>query len=327
MSGSSAVNDIIIDVRDLSQRFGPQPPSLDRVNLQIRKHTVYGLVGPNGSGKTTLVKALCGLKRPSSGTATVLGFDVNRDALQLRQLVGYMSQAFSLYGDLTTFENLRFFATVQGLIGLEARRRIDEMIDLTGLAPHLAKPAQFLSGGWKQRLSLATTLLNRPPLLFLDEPTAGVDPVARRELWDLLFSIAATGTDLFVTTQYMDEVERCGQVGYLYLSKLIVSDEPGRLKRHPLVAEAGQRFIQVESNVAIHAAPWIRQRPYCLDATVFGTEVHAIVTDAVADSQVAAECRAAGFSRVAVRTIEPSLEDVFVALTRAAQREAAPGRS
>ncbi|CAN5865146.1 ABC transporter ATP-binding protein [soil metagenome] len=305
----------VIDIRSLSQKYGSMK-ALDEVSLQVAPGTVYGLVGPNGSGKTTLVRALCGLEKPSSGSATVLGFDVGTHPTEIRNRVGYMSQRFSLYNDLTARENIEFFAQVYGVVGAKAKQRIDEVIALTKLEPYLARPCFVLSGGWRQRVALATTILHRPPLAFLDEPTAGIDPVARRDLWDLLFSLAAEGTDFFITTQYMDEIERCGEVGYLYLSKLIVTGTPAELKGHRLVTAAGTRYVELECTNAIQAVNWLRAASYCKDATVFGHSVHALVTDDAADASIRSDATGAGFSKVSVRTIEPNLEDVFVALTR-----------
>lgn len=304
-----------IDVRDLTIQFGPVK-ALDSVSLQVRAGIVYGLVGPNGSGKSTLVRTLCGVQRPTSGSATVLGIDVARDPIAVRHAVGYMSQRFCLYDDLTTEENIKFFAQAHGVTGPSGARRIEEVVELTKLGPYMKRFAGVLSGGWRQRLSLATTILHRPPLTFLDEPTAGIDPVARRDLWDLLVTLAADGSDIFLTTQYMDEVERCAEVGYLYLSKLLVTGSPEQLKGHTLVAAAGDRYIELFCTSSIQAVHWLRTRPYCRDATVFGNVVHARVTNAAGDGRIRQECELAGFSRITVRTIEPSLEDVFVALTR-----------
>ncbi len=246
----------------------------------------------------------------------MLGFDVVTHPAEIRNRVGYMSQRFSLYNDLTARENIEFFAKVYGVVGPKAKERIEEVIEVTKLGPYLGRPCGFLSGGWRQRVALATTILHSPPLAFLDEPTAGIDPVARRDLWDLLFVLAAGGTDLFITTQYMDEIERCGEVGYLYLSKLIVTGTPGELKGNSLVTAPGTRYIEVECSELIRAVGWLRKQPYCTDATVFGHALHALVKNDASDSMIQSACSSEGYSKVSVRTIEPNLEDVFVALTR-----------
>lgn len=309
------MNRTVVDVRELTVAYD-DVVALDSVSLQVRAGTVYGLVGPNGSGKTTLVRTLCGLLEPTDGDATILGIDVATNPTKVRHSVGYMSQRFSLYDDLTVRENIEFFARIHRLTGARGRERIDEVIELTRLAPYLSRRCSALSGGWRQRVALATTILHRPALMFLDEPTAGIDPVARRELWDLLFSLAAAGSDIFITTQYMDEVERCGEVGYLYLSHLVMSGTPAVLKKSALVAADDTRYVEVEAEGAIRAVDALRSRQYCRAATVFGHAIHALVTNDVADAHIRRDCEDAGFRAVSVRTIEPTLEDVFVALTR-----------
>ncbi|HVS33141.1 MAG TPA: ABC transporter ATP-binding protein [Thermoanaerobaculia bacterium] len=316
-----------IDVREVTKDFGTVR-ALDRVTLQVPRGEIYGLLGPNGSGKSTLIRVLCGLLAPTSGAASVDGFDVEKEGEQVRRHIGYVSQAFSLYRDLTVNENLDFFSSIYRLKGAERIERKEWAIALTHIGPYRDRLAGALSGGWKQRLALAAALMHNPRVLFLDEPTAGIDPVARRELWDLLFGLAGQGVTMFVTTHYMDEAERCGTVAYLYLSRLIVSGHPDALKKLDDVTPAGTRRIEAECREGVAALMTsARTLPYVKAATIFGTSLHLLIDDATTDAKVEQDIEAFGISDVTIRDIQPTLEDVFVRLTETRGREVEMARA
>jgi ABC-2 type transport system ATP-binding protein len=309
-----------ITVRDATIRFGTFT-AVDRISLSVPAGEVFGLLGPNGSGKTTLIRALCGLVPLAGGSAEVLEHDVARQAELVRASIGYMSQKFSLYEDLTAQENMDFYSGIYGLSATEARSRQEELVSRVGLGPYLQRRAGKLSGGWKQRLALACSILHRPRLVFLDEPTAGIDPVARRDLWDLLFRLSAEGVTLFVTTHYMDEAERCGRIGYIYLGHMLANGTPQELKDMPEVTPPGTRRLEVQLDRAHHAAvvggpemasllEQLRGRAGVRQATIFGQSIHALVD---ADRSL----EDLGLGEMKVQPTEPSLEDVFVTLARA----------
>ena len=301
---------VVLDIQEVTVKFGTFT-AVDKVSLLVHEGEVFGLLGPNGSGKTTLIRALCGLLPLAGGQAQVLGRDVRREAETIRSEIGYMSQKFSLYADLTVMENMDFYAGIYGLSQRQAQQRKDELIALTGLEPYLHRVGGKLSGGWKQRLALVCSLLHSPRLLFLDEPTAGVDPVARRDLWDLLFQLAAIGITLVVTTHYMDEAERCGRVGYLYLSKLLALGTPRELVKLPSVTPPGTQRLEIKSPNPAELLAELRQRPDVKEATIFGHSIHALV-DATFAPEVCGK-------DAIVQATEPNLEDVFVSLARAQQ--------
>jgi ABC-type multidrug transport system ATPase subunit len=304
----------MIECVNLTKRFDGVT-AVDNVSFAVARQSIFGFLGPNGSGKTTVMRMLCGILEPTSGTARIGGVDVGRDPEQVKGHIGYMSQKFSLYDELTVNENLLFYGRLYGLRGAAVKRRRDELAALTHLEPYLERRAAVLSGGWRQRLAMACALVHQPRVLFLDEPTAGIDPVARRELWDLLFELSSAGMTLFVTTHYMDEAERCSHVGYIYMSKLIICGAPDDLKQLPEVNPPGTRRLDVTCDHVTVGLQAVRKLPGVRTATVFGQSMHLLVDEALPEERLRAALRAAGIHTADVRAIAPSLEDVFVALT------------
>lgn len=298
----------------LTKRFG-HFTAVDHVSFNVAKGSIFGFLGPNGSGKSTVIRMLCGLLKPSDGRASIAGFDVVNQTEDIKPLIGYMSQKFSLYDELTVYENLNFYARLYGLKGAALKQRYDELIALTHLEPYRERRAGLLSGGWRQRLAMACALVHRPSVLFLDEPTAGIDPVARRELWDLLFEFSSRGMTLFVTTHYMDEAERCSHVGYIHLSKLVVCGEPDELKQLPVVNPPNTKRIDVTCEHVTTGLQAMRHLPGVRTATVFGQSMHLLVDSEVPEDFLRAELAQVNISNADIRPIAPSLEDVFVALT------------
>ena len=304
----------MIECEGLTKRFGTFT-AVDQVSFKVGKGSIFGFLGPNGSGKSTVIRMLCGILEPSDGTARIDGHDVVRDTESIKDIIGYMSQKFSLYDELTVDENLIFSGKLYGLHGRQLTKRRDELIAVTHLEPYIDRRAAQLSGGMRQRLAMACSLMHKPTVLFLDEPTAGIDPVARRELWDLLFEFTAGGMTLFVTTHYMDEAERCDHVGYIYMSKLIVCGEPDELKQMAEVNPPGTRRLDVTCDHVTTALQAMRQMRAVRSATVFGQSMHLLVDESVRRDEIDEKLRSVGISHTEIHEIGPSLEDVFVTLS------------
>lgn len=318
--GSAAASQAAIQAQHLTKRYGERDVVHD-VTFAIEPGSIFGFLGPNGSGKSTTIKMLCGLISPTAGTASVAGFDVETQTDEVRRAIGYMSQSFSLYGDLSVYENLEFYGRAYELTRERRARRIAEVVALTGLTPFARQLAETLSGGWKQRLALATALLHEPRILFLDEPTAGIDPVARRDLWDLLFNLAGSGVTLFVTTHYMDEAERCSSLGYIYEGDLIACGSIEELRHLPGVQPPGTIRYRVTVERIMPAFSLARRLPYVRDVTIFGRDLHLVVAHDVSTQRIHDDFAHEAGAIEAIDRIDPSIEDVFVALTR--QRTAA----
>jgi drug efflux transport system ATP-binding protein len=328
-----------IVIENLTKKFGNRE-AVKNLTMAVGQGEIFGMLGPNGSGKTTLIRMLCGLLSPTSGRALVGGYDIVREPEQIKRSIGYVSQKFSLYPDLSVRENLDFFSDVYRVPGQEAEPHKQELLRLCGLNGRETQAAGSLSGGLKQRLALACALIHRPKILFLDEPTAGVDPVARRLLWDLLFQLAQQGTTLFVTTHYMDEAERCTQAAYIYYGKLLVSGDPNSMKRDEIAST--NRRLEIICSPLMPALGILRDAPYVDDVSVFGQALHIkvkdlppepVTKDSLASFSAAARRAmvmdllrkrliAKNIEVLAIRSVYPSLEDIFVSFTRKMDQDA-----
>jgi len=306
----------VIIARDLTRRFGDFT-AVDHISFTVSAGEVVGYLGPNGSGKTTTIRMLLGLLIPSEGEARVLGFDVVRQAEQVRERVGYMSQKFALYHELSVGENLAFYA---GVYGERSRQRLDEVLDLVGLKSLEKERVSDLSAGWRQRLALGTAIVHRPRLLFLDEPTSGVDPTARRAFWDLIYTLVAGGVTALVTTHYMDEAEYCGRVGIMRDGRLLAMDTPTVLKSSALPGIAWDVFVEAQEEVDDGTSPLLaglnalETCPCVLRAGLAGDHLRAIAPSDVDAQTLLARLAEMGITRIRVESVEPTLEDVFLAL-------------
>jgi ABC-2 type transport system ATP-binding protein len=299
------MSDLVVHAHELTKRFGDFT-AVDRVSFEVRSGEVMGYLGPNGSGKTTTIRMLLGLLLPSEGRASVLGFDSTRQAEAIRARVGYMSQKFALYDELTAAENLDFYA---GVYGTRNSDRLDEVIELVGISGLENERAGELPIGWRQRLALATSIVHRPTLLFLDEPTSGVDPVARRDFWELIYDLAEEGVTAFVTTHYMDEAEYCSRVGIMRRGRLLSVGTPSELKEN-----APGRAWDVRAEPLLEALNALERIPEVTRAGLAGDHLRAITTKGVRGIGLRSALVSQGLKRVQVTPIEPTLEDVFLAL-------------
>src|SRR5438874_6630005 len=307
----------------LVRKFG-DVTAVDGVSFQVQSGEVFGFLGPNGSGKTTVIKMLTGILPLTSGRGVVDGIGVSADPDGVKQRIGYMSQKFSLYDDLTVLENLRFYAQIYGLKGKVAQEKIEQTMQQNGIEPYKDRAAGKLSGGWKQRLALSCAMMHGPKMLYLDEPTAGIDPVARRKLWDLLFELSGQGITFFVTTHYMDEAERCSHLAYIYYGKLIADGTPDSLREMPDMTPPGTHRFEITTHEVTSALRRARQIPEIRSATIFGRSIHALLSDTMSRQELEGELSRRGIRYEEVRPLLPDLEDVFVELTlRQQQQEAA----
>ncbi|MEQ1947868.1 MAG: ABC transporter ATP-binding protein [Bryobacteraceae bacterium] len=297
-------------LKDLVKRFGDFT-AVDHVSLEVAQGEIFGFLGPNGAGKSTTIRILCGLLAPTSGVAMVGGYDVATHPEEIRASIGYMSQKFSLYDDLTVRENIDFFGNVYGVSKEAFPARLEFVLKMAGLEDKLDTKTALLSGGWKQRLALGCAILHEPPILFLDEPTSGVDPVARRNFWDLIYQLSETGHTIFVTTHYMDEAEYCHRIALMYAGKTIALGSPHDLKQ----SISGYHLLNLESSDLLESLTLLMGRPGIRDVAVFGGGLHLTVDDAEpAMAEIRRVLDGAGIQIHALDMILPSMEDVFVSL-------------
>lgn len=304
-----------IRVESLTKRFGDLV-AVNGVTFAVRTGEVFAFLGPNGSGKSTTIRMLCGILEPTSGEGRVLGFDIRSQGEQIKRRIGYMSQRFALYEDLTVRENLEFYAGVYEVPGSSLRRRLDELIAMAGLSGRERQLAANLSGGWKQRLALGCAIVHEPPLLFLDEPTAGVDPVSRRNFWTMIFGLASAGVTVFATTHYLDEAEHADRVAMIHDGVLRALSTPADLKAHYL---RGQLF-GVDCDDPRRALEVLRRVPGVSEVTLYGSSVH-VLTQAGDPARIRDALIGGGIGVGGVAPIAPTLEDVFISIMGERQQE------
>jgi len=302
---------IAVKASGLTRVFGDFV-AVDGVSFTVPEGEIFGFLGPNGAGKTTTIKMLCGLLAPTSGDGSVAGLDIRTQPELVKERIGYMSQLFSLYGDLTVEENIEFFAGLYGVEGERLKARRDWILEMAGLREHRRRFTAELPLGWKQRLALGCAVMHEPPVLFLDEPTSGVDPISRRSFWELIYGLAERGTTVFVSTHYMEEAEYCHRLALMNRGRLIALDRPAVLRE-----QMAEPILEIVTNDGPKAAKALRDAPFVIEAAMFGRDVHAVVTDlAGAKSSLPGFLAARGLTCDAMESVRPSLEDVFVSLVR-----------
>ena len=309
-------NNFVIETQDLTKQF-KKVVAVDRLNLSVRKGEIFGLLGPDGAGKTTTIRMLCAIMDPTEGSARVAGFDTKKEPEEIKKRIGYMAQQFSLYGDLTVLENLTFFADIFEVGRKERQERIERLLEFARLTRFKGRRAAHLSGGMQKKLALACTLIHQPEIIFLDEPTTGVDPVSRREFWDILTELHIEGVTLFVSTPYMDEAERCSRVSLMFDGNIIVCDTPERIKS--LVK--GQ-LLELRPDELRKAAQLIADLPGVLEVQTYGDLLHVFVDDAARRApEVQAALAGEGISAEGLRQTRPRMEEAFISLIRKQSEE------
>jgi len=310
MKSENAVSGFSVEVEDLVKTFGSFV-AVDHIHVQVKQGEIFGFLGPNGAGKSTTIRMLCGLLLPTSGRGRVAGFDLLKEPERIKQVIGYMSQKFSLYNDLTVIENLHFFGGVYGLSGPSQREREEQVLEKVGLTDLRSRITRDLAAGWKQRLALGCSILHRPSILFLDEPTSGVDPISRRNFWGLIQQMGEEGVTTFVTTHYMDEAEYCGRLALIYRGKIIAMGAPSELKTKTLT----QGVLDVECAPLVPALDFLGKEEWVYEAAIFGDALHVIGREGIdVKKEIATLFQAQKIDLKRMEWIRPSLEDVFVSL-------------
>ncbi len=310
-----------LETNQLTKTFGDFT-AVNNLSLSIPKGEIFGLLGPNGAGKTTTIRMLCGIMKPSSGSAQVLGFDCAKESEQIKKNIGYMSQKFSLYNDLTAAENIRFYASLYGVPRQKRHNRVLELIEMAGLKHQANQLTRNLSGAWRQRLALVCAIAHEPQMVFLDEATAGVDPVSRREFWDLIYRMAGNGVSVLATTHYMDEAEYCNTVGMMYRGELIAVASPDAMKEnlHGIL-------FQIDCERPEDAAPLLEEAENTKDVVIHGNMLHVIVPETAAATSIKKILVKNGFRVDTIERIQPSLEDVFISMVQQRQVSDTPASS
>lgn len=312
-------NEYAVEMKDLVKSFGSFV-AVDHVSLQVQKGEIFGFLGPNGAGKSTTIRMLCGLLTPTSGQASVSGFDVHTQPEEIRRNIGYMSQKFSLYDDLTVEQNIDFFTGMYGVPRERRQERKNYVLQMANLRERRDALTLTLSGGWKQRLALGCAILHDPPVLFLDEPTSGVDPIARGAFWKLIHDLAGSGHTVFVSTHYMDEAEYCHRLALMYRGKVIALGTPEHLKKDL----DGHGLLRLDTSATLETMRALEEVPGVVESAVFGGGLHVVVDDPeTVMERIRSKLQSANIEITRLEKIVPSLEDVFVALIEAEERKAA----
>jgi ABC-2 type transport system ATP-binding protein len=313
----NAPPDLAVKVENLERRFGDFV-AVDRVSFAVPRGEIFGFLGPNGAGKSTTIRMLTGLLTPTGGTGRVGGYDIRKEGEAIKGIIGYMSQKFSLYEDLTVEENLDFYGGIYRIPGEKKAARKAWALQMAGLIGREGSLTRELAGGWRQRLALGAAILHEPRILFLDEPTSGVDPISRRNFWDLIRTLAHQGVTIFVTTHYMDEAEYCDRLALIYRGRLIALGTPEQLKREHMPEDV----LEVAVDRPVEALEVLARVPAAREAALFGALLHVVVADAATDlAAVRGELERAGLTVARIEKILPSLEDVFVSLIEAEDRK------